>query len=166
MAAGEGTRMRSSVPKVLHPVCGRPMVAWVVLAAQAAGAGRVAVIVSPHHDIDAALPEGTETVVQAEADGTGGAVRAALDLVRDASTVVVLNDSDGHADKRTRAILAEQFAGQGQAVVEVPFDGQGLRDTPAVHAISPSSPATSGHGRTFPAGAASSCCNWWSTETS
>lgn len=38
-------------------------------------------------------------------------------------TVVVLNDSDGHADKRTRAILAEQFASQGQVVVEVPFDG-------------------------------------------
>lgn len=38
-------------------------------------------------------------------------------------TVVVLNDSDGHADKRTRSILAQQFAGQGQAVVEVPFDG-------------------------------------------
>ena len=37
-------------------------------------------------------------------------------------TVVVLNDSDGHADKRTRAILAQQFAGQGQVVVEVPFD--------------------------------------------
>ncbi|MGN7778884.1 MinD/ParA family ATP-binding protein [Mycolicibacterium sp. 22603] len=37
-------------------------------------------------------------------------------------TVVVLNDSDGHADKRTRTILAQQFAGQGQAVVEVPFD--------------------------------------------
>ncbi len=39
-------------------------------------------------------------------------------------TVVVLNDSDGHADKRTRSILAQQFGGQGQAVVEVPFDGQ------------------------------------------
>ncbi|TPG35295.1 MinD/ParA family ATP-binding protein [Mycolicibacterium hodleri] len=37
-------------------------------------------------------------------------------------TVVVLNDSDGHADKRTRAILAQQFAGQGQVVIEVPFD--------------------------------------------
>lgn len=38
-------------------------------------------------------------------------------------TVVVLNDSDGHADKRTRSILLNQFAGQGQAVVEIPFDG-------------------------------------------
>lgn len=38
-------------------------------------------------------------------------------------TVVVLNDSDGHADKRTRGILAQQFSGQGQLVIEVPFDG-------------------------------------------
>jgi MinD-like ATPase involved in chromosome partitioning or flagellar assembly len=38
-------------------------------------------------------------------------------------TVVVLNDSDGHADKRTRSILAQQFTGQGQVVIEVPFDG-------------------------------------------
>ncbi|KHO25742.1 MinD/ParA family protein [Mycolicibacterium setense] len=38
-------------------------------------------------------------------------------------TVVVLNDSDGHADKRTRSILAGQFSSQGQRVIEVPFDG-------------------------------------------
>jgi MinD-like ATPase involved in chromosome partitioning or flagellar assembly len=38
-------------------------------------------------------------------------------------TVVVLNDSDGHADKRTRSILAQHFTGQGQVVIEVPFDG-------------------------------------------
>src|SRR4029078_1377276 len=38
-------------------------------------------------------------------------------------TVIVLNDSDGHADKRTRSILAQQFASQGQKVVEVRFDG-------------------------------------------
>jgi MinD-like ATPase involved in chromosome partitioning or flagellar assembly len=38
-------------------------------------------------------------------------------------TIVVLNDSDGHADKRTRSILAQQFSSQGQVVVEVPFDG-------------------------------------------
>jgi MinD-like ATPase involved in chromosome partitioning or flagellar assembly len=38
-------------------------------------------------------------------------------------TVIVLNDSDGHADKRTRSILAQQFSSQGQVVIEVPFDG-------------------------------------------
>ncbi len=38
-------------------------------------------------------------------------------------TIVVLNDSDGHADKRTRTILAQQFSSQGQRLIEVPFDG-------------------------------------------
>ena len=38
-------------------------------------------------------------------------------------TVVVLNDSDGHADKRTKSTLAQQFSSQGQRVIEVPFDG-------------------------------------------
>ena len=91
MAAGEGTRMRSSVPKMLHPVCGRPMVAWPVLAAREAGAERVCVIVSPERNLSAALTEGTETVVQSHPDGTGGAIRAALDVIAGADTVVVLN---------------------------------------------------------------------------
>jgi MinD-like ATPase involved in chromosome partitioning or flagellar assembly len=48
-------------------------------------------------------------------------------------TIVVLNDSDGHADKRTRSILSQQFSGHGQLVIEVPFDGElrpgGIIDT-------------------------------------
>ena len=38
------------------------------------------------------------------------------------NTIVVLNDSDGHADKRTRVQLAREFVDHGQPVVEVPFD--------------------------------------------
>jgi bifunctional UDP-N-acetylglucosamine pyrophosphorylase/glucosamine-1-phosphate N-acetyltransferase len=91
MAAGEGTRMRSSLPKMLHPVCGRPMVAWPILAAREAGAGRVAAIVSPGRDISAGFPGEVETVVQPEPDGTGGAVRAALPLIEAAETVLVLS---------------------------------------------------------------------------
>ena len=91
MAAGEGTRMHSSLPKVLHPVCGRPMVAWPVIAARDAGADRIAVIVSPDRDLTPGLPNGTETVVQPEPDGTGGAIRAAHDIVRASDTVVVLS---------------------------------------------------------------------------
>jgi bifunctional UDP-N-acetylglucosamine pyrophosphorylase / glucosamine-1-phosphate N-acetyltransferase len=91
MAAGEGTRMRSSVPKMLHPVCGRPMIAWPVIAARDAGAERVCVIVSPERNLADALPEGVETAVQTHPDGTGGAIRAALGVVADADTVVVLN---------------------------------------------------------------------------
>jgi MinD-like ATPase involved in chromosome partitioning or flagellar assembly len=37
-------------------------------------------------------------------------------------TIVVLNDSDGHANSKTRAIIAQQFASRGQVVIEVPFD--------------------------------------------
>ena len=83
--------MRSSLPKMLHPVCGRPMVAWPILAAREAGAGRVAAIVSPGRDLSAGLPEEVETVVQPEPDGTGGAMRAALTLIDESETVVVLS---------------------------------------------------------------------------
>jgi MinD-like ATPase involved in chromosome partitioning or flagellar assembly len=56
-------------------------------------------------------------------------------------TVVVLNDSDGHADKRTRSILAQQFSSQGQVVVEVPFDGH-LRPGGVIDGTAEMSPAT------------------------
>lgn len=89
--------MRSATPKVLHPICGRPMVAWPVKAALDSGAERVMVIKSPGHDLSPALPEGTETVDQPRPDGTGGAIRAAStefeDLAATApdATVVVLS---------------------------------------------------------------------------
>ncbi|MCD0176975.1 NTP transferase domain-containing protein, partial [Deinococcus sp. 14RED07] len=44
LAAGQGTRMKSSLPKVLHPVAGRPMVAWAVKAARELGARNVVVV--------------------------------------------------------------------------------------------------------------------------
>ena len=91
MAAGQGTRMKSTLPKVMHPVCGRPMIAWPVIAARAAGISRIAVIVSPGSDFGATLPEGVETVVQEQSDGTGGAVRAAIDVVRESEQVLVLS---------------------------------------------------------------------------
>ena len=83
--------MHSAVPKVLHEVCGRPMIAWPILAAREAGADRICVIVSPDHDLIPVLPDGTETIVQPAADGTGGALRAAADVVRDSDAVLVLS---------------------------------------------------------------------------
>ena len=118
MAAGEGTRMRSSLPKVLHPVCGRPMVAWPVLAAREAGAERVAVIVAPDRDLASGLPEGTETVIQPETDGTGGAVRAAHDIVRDSETVVVLSGDHPLINAEiVSALLTTHFASGAAATV-------------------------------------------------
>jgi bifunctional UDP-N-acetylglucosamine pyrophosphorylase / glucosamine-1-phosphate N-acetyltransferase len=74
MAGGLGTRMRSSVPKHLHPLLGRRMVDWVIGAAQEAGAGRVVVVTSPATDDRFT---GVETAVQVQALGTGDAVRSA-----------------------------------------------------------------------------------------
>ena len=47
MAGGLGTRMRSPLPKVLHELCGLPMLAWVVRAAREAGADDVVVVAGP-----------------------------------------------------------------------------------------------------------------------
>jgi bifunctional UDP-N-acetylglucosamine pyrophosphorylase/glucosamine-1-phosphate N-acetyltransferase len=67
------------------------MIAWPILAARDAGAARICVIVSPDHDLSSILPDGTETIVQPEPDGTGGALRAAAGVVRDSDTVLVLS---------------------------------------------------------------------------
>ncbi len=107
--------MRSSQPKVLHPVCGRPMVAWPILAAREAGAGRIAVIASPDRDLSPSLPEGTETVVQPQADGTGGAIRAALGLVEDSETVVVLSGDHPLVSPEVISALLDTHAGSGAA---------------------------------------------------
>jgi bifunctional UDP-N-acetylglucosamine pyrophosphorylase/glucosamine-1-phosphate N-acetyltransferase len=70
--------MRSKTPKVLHELCGRPMVLWPVHAALEAGAEKVLVVDSPARALEAVLPEGVELAVQPQPDGTGGAVAAAM----------------------------------------------------------------------------------------
>jgi bifunctional UDP-N-acetylglucosamine pyrophosphorylase/glucosamine-1-phosphate N-acetyltransferase len=115
MAAGQGTRMRSGLPKVLHPVCGRAMVAWPIAAAREAGAGKVAAIVSPGQEIASGLPDGVETVTQPEPDGTGGAVRAALSLIEEAETVLVLSGDVPLISAEVIAGLLEAHASSGAA---------------------------------------------------
>jgi bifunctional UDP-N-acetylglucosamine pyrophosphorylase/glucosamine-1-phosphate N-acetyltransferase len=122
MAAGEGTRMRSSLPKMLHPVCGRPLVAWPILAARAAGAGRVAAIVSPGRDLSAGFPGEVETVVQPEPDGTGGAVRAALPLIEAAETVLVLSGDHPLLSAETLSGLLEAHASSGAVATMVTIE--------------------------------------------
>src|SRR5689334_3239868 len=80
LAAGEGTRMRSDLPKVLHPIASMPMLAHVLRTIAAAGA-KAAVVVGPDQDAVMAtarrvIPQ-AEIFVQAERRGTAHAVLAA-----------------------------------------------------------------------------------------
>jgi len=92
MAAGQGTRMRSDVPKVLHRICGKPMVEWVVDAARDAGATRVVCVVRPGGGVVEGLPEGVEVAEQHEGEGTGAAVLAAREAVEPGPFVVLSGD--------------------------------------------------------------------------
>ncbi len=97
MAAGLGTRMRSTLPKVLHPLCGRPMLAYMLDAwattADGSSGGQPVVVYSPPTEAVVAAFEGRATfAVQASPLGTGDAVKAALVAVpADATEVLVMN---------------------------------------------------------------------------
>jgi bifunctional UDP-N-acetylglucosamine pyrophosphorylase/glucosamine-1-phosphate N-acetyltransferase len=91
MAAGHGTRMYSSLPKVLHPVCGVPMLHWVVEAAEEAGADRVVCITRPDSGVAEALPPGVEAAEQTEGEGTGSAILAARAAIERAERVLILS---------------------------------------------------------------------------
>lgn len=119
MAAGQGTRMKSAVPKVLHPVCGRALVAWPIAAAKEAGAGRIGVIVSPDRDISGALADGVEAIPQPEANGTGGALRAAAEVVAESETVVVLSGDVPLVSAELIADLLATHVGSGAAATVV-----------------------------------------------
>ncbi len=85
MAAGRGTRMRSQLPKVLHPLCGRPLILWPVEAAREAGAERVVVVVGREgEEVRRVLPPDVEVAIQDPPAGTGDAVLSAREALGDA----------------------------------------------------------------------------------
>ncbi|MGB1897097.1 MAG: NTP transferase domain-containing protein, partial [Parvibaculales bacterium] len=83
LAAGKGTRMKSTLPKVLHEIAGRPMLGHAMAAAVEAGANEVLLVTAPDQDAvrDYADAQGIKTThaIQQEQLGTGDAVRAAID---------------------------------------------------------------------------------------
>jgi bifunctional UDP-N-acetylglucosamine pyrophosphorylase / glucosamine-1-phosphate N-acetyltransferase len=94
LAAGEGTRMASAVPKVLHPIGNRPMIGYVLDAAQAAGADEIGVIVGPgRRDVEAEikrLSPAARVFVQKDRRGTAHAVLAARPMLKNGSDIIVV----------------------------------------------------------------------------
>src|SRR3954470_6817611 len=92
LAAGQGKRMRSDLPKVLHPIAGRPLLAHVLDAARALGA-RKTIVVHGHgaEKVRAAFAEAhVEWVLQAEQLGTGHAVQQAMKQASGNGNVLIL----------------------------------------------------------------------------
>jgi bifunctional UDP-N-acetylglucosamine pyrophosphorylase/glucosamine-1-phosphate N-acetyltransferase len=115
LAAGQGTRMRSAVQKLLHPLCGRPIIEWPVAAARAAGAAKIVVVDGPQRRLAPALNGSVSLAVQAEPLGTADAVRAAMDEFAGAGTVVVVNGDAPLVTSESLRALVAAHEGSGAA---------------------------------------------------
>lgn len=119
LAAGQGTRMRSATPKVLHDLCGRPLVDWPVQAAREAG-GRIVVVDGPAGVLAGhfAGQADVEVAVQPQPDGTAGAVAAAADLLPgDAPVVILAGDVPLVTPDALRALLGAHAAAGAAATI-------------------------------------------------
>ena len=97
LAAGKGTRMKSELPKVLVPVCGRPMIQYVLDALAKGGVSRVIVVVGYRADLvrDALDGRGNiEFALQSEQLGTGHAVMTCRELLADCDDPVLIVTGD------------------------------------------------------------------------
>ncbi|WP_088632026.1 NTP transferase domain-containing protein [Phaeobacter sp. 22II1-1F12B] len=127
LAAGKGTRMKSDLHKVLHPLAGRPMLAHLLESLEALGATRsVLVVGSGREQIHAAFP-GLQTVVQEPQLGTGHAVRMAEPALSGfAGVVLVLYGDVPLVTATTMRRLAEAVQG-GDALAVLGFRPEDTR---------------------------------------
>lgn len=122
LAAGKSTRMKSTIPKVLHEICGRPMIEYVLDAVRHAGARQILVVVGYGAElVEQALAgqSGVEFVLQKEQHGTGHAVAmCAGRLTGHVGPVIVLNgDNPLVRGTSLRGLLDELVTRQAACVV-------------------------------------------------
>jgi bifunctional UDP-N-acetylglucosamine pyrophosphorylase / glucosamine-1-phosphate N-acetyltransferase len=127
LAAGKGTRMKSNRAKVLHTLCGVPMVNYVINATRPLAPERLLVVVGHQAElVEAVLPKDAEPVVQKEQLGTGDAVRVALDALEgEVKGVLLVVNGDGPLiSERTLGELVERHrsAGVGATVLVAELD--------------------------------------------
>jgi bifunctional UDP-N-acetylglucosamine pyrophosphorylase/glucosamine-1-phosphate N-acetyltransferase len=114
LAAGKGTRMKSEQPKVLHPVCGKPMIRHVCDAVEKLGTTRTLLVVGYQAEkVRAVAGEAVEYVLQAEQLGTGHAVLQTETALRDfAGQVLVLyGDTPLLTPETLRNLISQHTAG-------------------------------------------------------
>ena len=108
--------MRSRTPKVLHDLCGRPLIEWALVAAREAGCTKLIVVDAPTRPLEGLLGEDVELVVQPQPDGTAGAVAAAVDSIGTSGPVVVLSGDVPLIDSATIEELVAAHQASAAAV--------------------------------------------------
>lgn len=122
LAAGQGTRMKSALPKVLHPVAGRPMLKHVIAAAEALAPARIVVVVAPGMESVAAAAAPHAVAIQTRPLGTAHAVLAAREALAaevqaGADVLVLYGDGPLISPETLRAMLVERRRPGGPAFV-------------------------------------------------
>ncbi len=119
LAAGKGTRMKSALPKVLHPLAGRPMIAHLLASVAALGTARAVVVVGPGMAAVAEAAAPARAVVQREQLGTAHAVLAARDALDgfDGDALVLYGDTPLVTAETLRTVFAARRAQPEPAVV-------------------------------------------------
>ncbi len=122
LAAGKGTRMKSNRAKVLHTICGVPMVNYAIAALRPLEPERTMVVVGHQADeVEEVLPEGAEPILQKQQNGTGDAVRVALEALEgvEYGTLLVVNGDGPLISDATLADLLNRHreAGVGATVL-------------------------------------------------
>ena len=113
LAAGKGTRMKSDLPEVLFPVCGRPRVRYVLEALHGAGVGRVLVVAGYKADLvrrELSDEPGVEFVVHSEQLGTGHAVMVCREsLAEHGGPVLILAGDSPMTQVSSLKLLLEDY---------------------------------------------------------
>ena len=123
LAAGHGSRMQSSIPKVLHTLAGRPLVAHVLQTARRLNADRIHVVVGYGAEAvqSAVAAADVQCHLQAEQLGTGHAVKQAISGCEPTSTVLALfGDVPLITEKALRAVLAKAETGVAMLSATLP----------------------------------------------
>ena len=118
LAAGKGTRMNSELPKVLHPVCGKPMVEHVFDAARGAGVGKIVCVIGHQADLMTESLSGcpdVEFALQTTQHGTGHAVQMAEPMLSDYDGPVLVLAGDTPLLKSTSLVGLQNELHSAQA---------------------------------------------------
>lgn len=118
LAAGQGKRMRSKLPKVLHTVCGRPMLLHVLAAARAVEAQRIVVVLGHGHaQVEPHLPTDCVVALQDHQLGTGHAVLAAADHILSGPLLVLSGDTPLVTGAVLRKLVRDHLRSNAAATV-------------------------------------------------